>query len=98
MDSVRKKIPEIWRTNSWFLLHDNVPVHRSVLVHDFLAENNVTTLEHSYIPDLAPTYFYLFHRLKAALKGRCFYDANDIIKNATAELKRFPQNGFPEYF
>jgi hypothetical protein len=27
-------------------LHDNTAVHRSVLVKDVLAENNVTTLEH----------------------------------------------------
>jgi hypothetical protein len=27
-------------------LHYNAPVHRSVLVQDVLAENNVTTLEH----------------------------------------------------
>jgi len=27
-------------------LHDTTPVHRSVLVKDVLAENNVTILEH----------------------------------------------------
>jgi len=31
-DKVRRKHPENWRTNSWFLLHDNAPAHRSVLV------------------------------------------------------------------
>jgi hypothetical protein len=45
-------------------------------------------------PDVAPADFYLFPPLKSALKGRRFYDANGIIKNATAELKRFPQNSF----
>ena len=34
------------RTNSWFLPHDNAPAHRSVSVKDFLAQNNVTTLQH----------------------------------------------------
>jgi hypothetical protein len=28
-DAVRKKRPEKWRTNSWFLLYDNAPAHRS---------------------------------------------------------------------
>jgi transposase len=98
MDAIRKN-PEIWRINSWLLFHDNAPAHRSVLVHDFLEENNETTLELSpYSPDLAPADFYLFPRLKSALKARSFRDANDIIKNATAELKRFSQNGFPECF
>jgi len=44
-DGVRRKYPTKWRTNSSFLLHDNAPAHRSVLVKNFLAKN-VTTLEH----------------------------------------------------
>jgi hypothetical protein len=50
----------------------------------------VTTLEHpTCSPDLAPADYYIFPRLKLAFKGRRFYDATDVIKNATAELKRF---------
>jgi hypothetical protein len=45
-DAVRRKRPEKWRTNVCFHPHDNAPAHRSVLVTDFLAKNNVTTLEH----------------------------------------------------
>ena len=45
-DAVRRKRPEKWRTSSWFLLHDNAPAHRSVLVKDFLAKNSVTTSQH----------------------------------------------------
>ena len=57
-DTVRRKRPEKWRTDSWFYLHDNASTHRSVLVKDFLAKNNVTTLEHPpYSPDLAATEF-----------------------------------------
>jgi hypothetical protein len=48
----------------------------------------VTTLEHPpYSRDLAAADFYLFRRLKSALKGRRFCDAIDIVKNATEELK-----------
>jgi transposase len=54
-DAVRRKRPEEWRTNSWFLIHDNAPAQRSVLIKDFLTKNNVTTLEYpQYIPDLTP--------------------------------------------
>jgi hypothetical protein len=45
-DAVRTKRPEKWRSNCWFLLHDNAPTHRLVLVKDVLSKNNVTTLEH----------------------------------------------------
>ena len=73
-DAVRRKRPEKWRTYSWFLLRDNAPAHRSGLVRDFLAKNNVSTPQHP--PYSADS--YLFCRLTSALKGRCFCDATDI--------------------
>jgi transposase len=49
-----------WRNNFWFLLHDTAPAHWSVLIKEFLAKSNVTTLEHPpYSPDLAAADFYL---------------------------------------
>ena len=93
------KCPQKWRTNSLFLLLDNAAAHQSVLVKDFLAKINVAVLEHPpYLSDLAPADFYLFSGLKSAMKGQCFCDATDIIKNATIQLKRFSQNGFQECF
>jgi transposase len=69
-DVVRRKSPKKLRTNSWFLLHDNAPAHRSVLVKDFLAKNYVTTLEHPpYSNDLAPVDFYMLPPLKSAFQG-----------------------------
>jgi hypothetical protein len=69
------------------------------LVKDFLVKNSVTTLENPpYCPDLASGNFYLFLRLKSALKGQRFCNITDIIKNETEELKRLSQNGFQEYF
>jgi len=55
--AVRRKFPPKWRTNSWFLRHDNAPAHRSVLVKDLLAKN-VTILEHpTYSPGMAAADF-----------------------------------------
>jgi len=45
-DAARRKRHEKWRTDFWFLLHDNAPAHRPVLFKDFLIKNNVTTLDH----------------------------------------------------
>jgi transposase len=82
-----------------YLLHDNAPAHRSVLVKKFIAKNNMTILEYPlYSPDLVPADFYLFPLLKSALKGGRFCDFTDIIKNVTEELKRMAQNGFQECF
>jgi len=88
-DVVRRKHPKKWRTLIWFLLHDNVPAHQSVLVKAFLAKNNVMTLQHPlYSPDLAPVDFHLFPQLKSAFKGQCICDATNIIKSVEEELKR----------
>ena len=98
-DAVKRKYPEKWRINIWFLLHDNAPTHRSILVKDFLAKSNVTTLEHPpYSGGLVTAEFYLLPRLKSALKGTRFCDATDIITNATDELKRLSQICFHECF
>jgi hypothetical protein len=60
-NAVGRKRLKKWRTVSWFLPHDNAPERQMVLVKDFLAKSNVTTLEHPlYTPDLAPDDFYLF--------------------------------------
>jgi hypothetical protein len=48
------------------------------------------TLEHPpYYPDPPPADFYLLPRMKSALKGRCFCDDTEIMKNVTEELKWF---------
>jgi hypothetical protein len=53
----------------------------------FFSTKNVTTLEHPlYSPYLDAPDFYLFQRLKSALKGHHFRDATDIIKNVTEQL------------
>jgi len=94
-DAARRKCPEKWRLNSWFLLHDNAPAYRPHLAKDFLAKNNVATLENPpYSSDLTPGDFCLFPPLKSTLKGRDFCDVTDIFKNATEELKRRSQNYF----
>jgi transposase len=81
---VRRKGPEKWRTQQFVSPYDDAPAQRSVVVKVFSTKNNVTTLEPPpYSPDLVPAEFYLFPRLKSALKGRRFCDATDIIKNAT---------------
>jgi len=98
-DAVRRERPEKWRTKSWFLLHDNAQAHRSVLVKDFLAKSNVTTLEHApYSPDLVPADFYLLPQIKSTLKEWCYCDATETNKNARKELKMLLQNDFEECF
>ena len=50
----------------------------------------MTTLEHPpYPPGLASADVHLLLQLKAALKGQCFCDAADIMKNTRQSRKVF---------
>ncbi|KAJ4426510.1 hypothetical protein ANN_27324 [Periplaneta americana] len=72
-DAVRRKRPEKWVEKNWFLMHDNAPAHRAIIVKNFLARHNITALDHPpYSPDLSPPDYFLFPRLKSHLKGRRF--------------------------
>jgi len=52
-------------------------------------------LEHpAYSPDLAPSDFFLFPKIKEILKGRHFDDIDDIRSNKTAVLKAIPKKQF----
>ena len=75
--------------------HDNAPAHMALSVREFLATKQITVLEHpAYSPDLAPSDFFLFPKIKGILKGRHFDAIDDIRSNTTAALKAIPQNQF----
>ena len=68
-------------------------------VRDFLATKQITMLEHpAYSPDLTPSDFFLFQKIKEILKGRHFDDIDEIRSNIKAALKATPQNHFQNCF
>lgn len=49
-----------------------------------IAENNISVLSQSpYSPDLAPSYFYQFPKLKMVMKGQCYDDVDAIEQKTT---------------
>jgi len=96
---VRQKQLKLFANNSWILHHDNAPAHTALSVRDFLATKQITMLEHpACSPDLAPSDFFLFLKVKEILKGRHFDDIDDIRSNTMAALKAIPQNQFQNCF
>jgi hypothetical protein len=93
-EKVRHKRPELFGNNSRILHHDNAPAHTALYVREFLATKQITVLEH---PDLAPSDFFLFPKIKEILKGRHFDDTDD-RSNTMAALKAIPQNQFQNCF
>jgi len=72
-ENVRRKWPDQRQNNTWLLHHDNVPAHAALLAWRFLTDNNMTVVSHPpYSPDLAPSDFFLFPKLKWSLKGEDF--------------------------
>jgi hypothetical protein len=77
---VRRKRPELW-PNDWILHHENAPAHKALSVKQFLVQKSITEMEYpTYSPDFASTDFWLFSKIKSALKGRRFEVTEDIQK------------------
>ena len=87
MRSVREKRRELWEMRSWLLHHDNAPAHNALGIWKFLAKNNIVVLEQPpYSPDLAPCDFFLFPKLKEAIKETRFQNSKAIKTVVTREL------------
>jgi hypothetical protein len=71
------KRPELW-PNNWILHYHNTPAHKPFSIKQFLAQKLIIEMEHpTYSPDLALNDFWLFPKIKSALKGRRFQDTED---------------------
>ena len=79
--------PELHRTGKWMLLLDNAHAHSAIVLRQLLAQNMVVVLDHPlYSPDMIPMVFFLFHSLRADVKGTRFADVNTINDRVTAVL------------
>lgn len=61
------------------LLHDNAPVHTAAVAKAAVRECGFTELDHPpYSPDMAPTDYYLFSKLKKYLRGKRFSNDDEL--------------------
>ena len=103
MDRLPKRIqrvrPAAFCYRDFFLLHDNAPAHKAARVCQFSTPKNVTTLYRSpYSPDLSPSDYFLFPKLKMKLKGLHFADVAEIQEAVTNELKKVQKEEFSTTF
>jgi len=97
-ESVRKKRPGLW-PDKWILHHDNAPAHDALRVREFLAKNSISKMDHPpYSPDLPPWDFWLFSKLKNALKEQRSAGLSDIQRNVKTLLPGTPKNHFQDCF
>jgi hypothetical protein len=68
-ERVIKKRSDLWK-KSWILHQDKAPAHNALTVKQFLAKKCILVLQHPlYSLDFASCDFYLFPKVKSALKG-----------------------------
>jgi hypothetical protein len=98
-DAVRRKRPNLWASRNRQLHHDNAPALSSHLIQSFLAKHSIPVVcQAPYSPGMAPCDFWLFPKLKRPLKGSCFDSHEDIMQNATKELRSLPEEAFQKCF
>ena len=98
-ENVRRKWLDQWQNNTWLLHHDNARAHAALLTRRVLTENNMTVVPHPpYSPDLAPSDFFLFPKLKMKLKGRRFHMVDEIQAESQAVLNTLGGTDFQECF
>ena len=72
-------------TRGVWLLHDNAPVHKSMIAQEAVRDCGFVQLDHpAYSPDLAPSDYYLFRNLKSHLRGVRYPD-DEALKEAVKE-------------
>jgi histone-lysine N-methyltransferase SETMAR len=99
LDSLRNSVVRTRKENAatWQLHHDNAPSHSALCVQEFLAKHSLATLpQPSYSPDLAPADFFLFPRIKTALKGTRFGTIEAIQTAVTKALNKVPVDTFQD--
>jgi hypothetical protein len=90
-EAICRRRPELW-PDAWILHHDDAPAYDALAIREFLAKKSILKLDHAlYSPDLAPYDFWLFPKLKTALKGHRFSDITDIQGHMTTILKSIPE-------
>jgi hypothetical protein len=81
------------------LHHDNALAHDVLIVREFLAKTSIMKLDHPpYSPHFAPCDFWLFPKLKNALKSHRFSDTADIQGHAMTILQSIPEEEFQKCF
>ena len=78
----RRKSPALFKSNPWHFHQDNEPVHKSILVTDYLTNMGINTVpQPPYSSDLAPCDFCLFPKLRG-----CRYETIEEIKEAVTKV------------
>lgn len=69
---------EQFQSNSWLLLHDNVPIHCMLNVQQFLASKSICVIQHPPTHQIWHQKLFLFPKVTLTLNGQCCSNIRDI--------------------
>ncbi|VVC36390.1 Transposase, type 1 [Cinara cedri] len=94
-ERVRKKRPMLWKNKSWILHQNNAPAHNALSLKRYLAAKGTPVLEHA---PYSPCDFYLFSKIKSALKGTRFESMEEVKRKSTEHLNGLTKTDFQHCF
>ena len=78
----RRKWPALFKSGQRHFHQDNIPVHNSILLTDYLTKMGTETVSHpSYSPDLAPCVFWLYRKIRG-----CRYETIEKMKVSVTKV------------
>lgn len=91
--------PQFRTEGSWLLLHDSALPQRTLVVKIFRTKHGVVEISRPHhSPNIAPTGFLLFQKVKTFFRGKRFQGVEDIKKHVTAGLNAVPFEAVTDVF
>ena len=98
-NAIWTKHPDLWREHNWILLDDNAPAHKARITKEFHQQVCTDRGAHPpYSPDLAPSDFFLFPKLKSKIRGQHYAMIQDLQEAVEDALQTFTQQNFEHCF
>ncbi len=99
-ERLRRKRPDLWALQddgwrSFYLQHDNASSHTAGPTIALIGSSNIQMISHPpYSPDLAPSDYFLFPKLKNLCWGRRFCNLNQMKAGVKEALKQIKPEDF----
>jgi hypothetical protein len=82
-----------------YIDQDDEPAHTSILFRIYLTKHQTSVVPYPpYSPDIAQQFFFLFTKLKTALKGRRFQTIEQFKENAVKKPRPITESASREIF
>jgi transposase len=94
--AIRRKRPGL-RDDQILLLHDNARPHSALRTQDAVRKLGWTVLPHPpYSPDLAPSDYHLFGKVKESLRGIHYENVSEVKRAFQSWIRKTPSEFFNE--